>query len=64
MRLQVHPTLPHWLADVRLDGLQVGRTRLSIRFWREAEVSRCEVLSQDGPPIEVVNEPWTPWLTT
>jgi glycogen debranching enzyme len=60
-RLFVHPTLPRWLPDVTLDGLQVGRTRLSVKFWREAGVSRFEVLSQDGPHIEVVEEPWEPW---
>jgi glycogen debranching enzyme len=63
-RLFVHPTLPRWLPDVTLDGLQVGRTRLSVKFWREAGVSRFEVLSQDGPHIEVVEEPWAPWPTT
>jgi glycogen debranching enzyme len=62
-RLYVHPTLPHWLPDVRLDGVQVGRTRLALRFWREAETSRFEVLSQDGSSIEVVDEAWEPWPT-
>ena len=50
-RLLVHPTLPHWLPDVQLEGLQVGRTRLTLKFWREGEASRFEVLEQDGPEI-------------
>jgi len=61
-RLNVHPTLPTWLPDVQLDGIEVGRTRLRLKFWREADgASRFEVLDQDGPAIEVVEEAWTPW---
>jgi glycogen debranching enzyme len=63
-RLHVHPTLPSWLPDVQLDGLVVGRTRLTLRFWREAETSRWEVLEHDGPEIAVVEEPWSPWPRT
>jgi glycogen debranching enzyme len=64
-RLTVHPSLPHWLPTVQLEGLDVGRTRLTLKFWREGEVSRWEVLEQDGPRIEVVEEAWSPWpLTT
>jgi glycogen debranching enzyme len=60
-RLHVHPTLPRWLPDVALDGLQVGETRLGLRFWREDAVSRWAVVSEDGPHVEVVEEPWAPW---
>jgi glycogen debranching enzyme len=60
-RLYVQPTLPTWLPDVQLHGVEVGRTRLSLKFWREAETSRFEVLEQDGPEIQVVEEAWTPW---
>ena len=61
-RLAVHPTLPTWLPDVQLEGIQVGRTRLTLKFWREGDASRFEVLAQDGPEIEVVEEAWTPWI--
>ena len=47
-RLYVDPTLPDWLPDVTLRGLQVGRCRLDLRFWREGEKTRWEVLSVDG----------------
>lgn len=60
-RLYVHPTLPRWLPDVQLKGVEVGATRLTLKFWREAEASRWEVLDEDGPPIEVVEERWSPW---
>jgi glycogen debranching enzyme len=63
-RLAVDHSLPAWLPDVRLEGLQVGRTRLTLKFWREAESSRFEVLAQDGPEIHVVQEAWTPWALT
>jgi glycogen debranching enzyme len=61
-RLYVDPTLPSWLPDVQLAGLAVGSTRLTLRFWRDGEASRWEVLSQqDGPDVEVVHQPWQPW---
>jgi glycogen debranching enzyme len=64
-RLYVHPTLPCWLPDVQLDGVQVGHTRLTLKFWREGEVSRWEIVAQTGGPhIQVLEEPWTPWSTT
>jgi glycogen debranching enzyme len=63
-RLYVHPTLPQWLPDVRIKDVGVGRTRLTLRFWREAEASRWEVVAQDGPEITVVEEPWSPWPRT
>ncbi|MGI9147697.1 MAG: amylo-alpha-1,6-glucosidase [Chloroflexota bacterium] len=60
-RLYVHPTLPEWLPDVQLQGVQVGPTRLTLKFWRDGGVSRFEVVDQDGPEIHVVEEPWTAW---
>jgi glycogen debranching enzyme len=63
-RLSVHPTLPTWLPDVELQGVQIGRTRLTLKFWREGETNRFEVLEQDGPEIKVVDEAWTPWTVT
>jgi glycogen debranching enzyme len=60
--LYVHPTLPRWLPDISLGGLAVGETRLTLRFWREAEQSRWAVVDQwRGPQVTVVEEPWTPW---
>jgi glycogen debranching enzyme len=59
--LSVHPSLPSWLPNVELAGLEVGTTRLTLRFWREGDLSRWEVLEQDGPEITVDDEPWDPW---
>src|SRR5687768_10185723 len=58
--LYVHPTLPRWLPDLTLRGLKVGRSSLNIRFWREDDGSRWEVLEAAGE-IEVVEAPWEPW---
>jgi glycogen debranching enzyme len=59
-RLYVYPTLPRWLPDVQLEGLKVGKARLTLRFWREGERSRWEIRDQQGE-IEVVDSPWIPW---
>ena len=60
--LWVNPTLPRWMPDVSLGGLTVGDTRLTLRFWREGDRSRWDVVGQwHGPEIRVVEEPWTPW---
>jgi glycogen debranching enzyme len=60
-RLCVHPTLPHWLPDLTLEGLKVGRSTLSLRFWREGEASRWEVVEASGDPIRVEEQAWAPW---
>ena len=58
----VHPTLPRWLPDLELIGLAIGGTRLRLKFWREGDLSRWEVLQQEGgPEIQVTEEPWSPW---
>jgi hypothetical protein len=40
--------------------LKVGRSSLNLRFWREDDGSRWEVLEAAGE-IEVVEAPWEPW---
>jgi len=55
-RLYVHPTLPHWLPSLTLSNLACGPARLSLRFWREGEVSRWQIAQQDGT-IEVLDDP-------
>jgi glycogen debranching enzyme len=54
-RLYVAPELPHWLPDLRLDGLRCGGAQLCLRFWREGERSRWEVIDRAGQ-IEVLDE--------
>jgi hypothetical protein len=61
-RLFVHPTLPRWLPELQLKGLEVAGTQLTLRFWREDDRSRWDILEQrDGPEIAVLEEPWLPW---
>ena len=42
-RLFVNPTLPDWIPEIELQHLQVGPCKITIRFWREGDVSRWEV---------------------
>jgi glycogen debranching enzyme len=44
-KLYVQPTLPDWLPDIELQHLEVGSCSLSLRFWREGQITRWEVLS-------------------
>jgi glycogen debranching enzyme len=46
--LYVDPDLPAWLPDVTLLDLRLGRRHLDIRFWREDETTRWEVLRGDA----------------
>ncbi len=45
-----------WLPDLTLGGLHCGGARLSLRFWREGELTRWEILGLEGQ-IEVLDEP-------
>jgi glycogen debranching enzyme len=46
--LYVNPVLPHWLPEITLHNLRVGRTTVTIRFWREENQSRYDVLSSSA----------------
>ncbi len=46
--LQVAPRLPQWVGDVLLSGLRVGQAKVSLRFSGHEEVSRVEVIEQQG----------------
>ena len=59
-RLFVDPALPSWLPDVTLSGIDVGRAKLDLRFWRDGERSRWEIVRQTGE-VEVIERPWGPW---
>jgi glycogen debranching enzyme len=59
-RLSVHPQLPAWLPDITLRDLRVGLATISLRFWREGEGTRWEVLDQHGE-LTLVEQPWRPW---
>lgn len=57
-RIFVDPTLPSWLPDITLYDLRLGRRSIDIRFWREREVTRYEVLR--GPADIVEQAPFHP----
>jgi glycogen debranching enzyme len=46
--LYVNPVLPHWLPEITLHNLRIGRTSVTIRFWREEDHSRYDVLSSSA----------------
>jgi glycogen debranching enzyme len=63
-RLYVNPTLPHWLPTIELQRLRIGPCLLTLRFWREGDHSRWEVLARAAEPgmkeeemIQVMDEP-------
>jgi glycogen debranching enzyme len=43
--LYVDPVLPKWLSDITLHNLRVGKNTITLRFWRESDETRYEVLS-------------------
>jgi glycogen debranching enzyme len=47
-QLTVDPILPKWLPDVTIHNLKVGKARVDLRFWREGDRTRYDVLSMDG----------------
>jgi glycogen debranching enzyme len=51
-RLYVDPVLPHWLPDIELKGLRLGRRQFDLRFQREGEETRWEVTSGDASVVE------------
>ncbi len=51
-RLFIDPDLPAWLPDVTIRDLTVGKHSYCIRFRREGEVTRHEVLSGDAALVE------------
>jgi hypothetical protein len=61
--LILDPHLPPWLPSITLEGLRVGRARVSIRFFRSRRGdSGYQVMSQEGP-LRVVRQP-SPWSLT
>lgn len=51
-RLLVDPVLPRWLPDITLSDLRLGRRRFDIRFWREGEATKFEVLRGDRELVQ------------
>lgn len=46
--LVIDPVLPHWLQEITVSRLCVGKASVEIRFWREGEATRHEVLNVEG----------------
>ena len=46
-RLYIDPLLPAWSLDLTLMDLQVGTQNFDLRFWRDGENTRWEVLKGD-----------------
>ena len=50
--LYVDPHLPTWLPDVTLVDLRLGHREFDIRFWRDGEATRFEVLRGDPGAVQ------------
>ena len=50
--LFIDPALPEWLPDVTLSKLRMEREEFSIRFWREGEETRHEVLAGNAALVK------------
>ncbi len=46
--LYINPVLPRWFPDITVRKLRVGKATVDIRFWREGEATRHDVLAVDG----------------
>jgi glycogen debranching enzyme len=65
--LMLDPDLPTWMPELVLHGLRVGDSKVTLRFWREADgSSRWDVVHRQGPlhivrqaPPESLFETWT-----
>ena len=60
-RIFVDPALPVWLPDITLHDLRLGRRSFDVRFWREEEMTRFEVLR--GAAHAVEQRPFDPLST-
>jgi glycogen debranching enzyme len=47
-KLAIDPILPHWLQEITVSKLHVGKASVDIRFWREGDGTRHEVLNVEG----------------
>jgi glycogen debranching enzyme len=47
-KLRLNPVLPDWLPDLTLTNLEIGNAKVDLRFWREGEQTRWEVIQQTG----------------
>src|SRR4029077_1545628 len=50
-KLRVDPLLPRWLPDLTLLDIRLSRQQFDIRFWRDGEETRFEVLRGDPKAV-------------
>jgi glycogen debranching enzyme len=50
-KLYIDPALPNWLPDLTVMGLRIGQRSFDLRFWRDDENTRWEVLKGDDTAI-------------
>jgi glycogen debranching enzyme len=51
-KLYVDPVLPAWLPDLTVRDLRIGKHKLDIRFWREADKTAFDVIKGDPKLVE------------
>ena len=49
--LYIDPALPSWLPDLTVMDLQVGKQNFDLRFWRDGDKTRWEVLKGDHDAV-------------
>jgi len=52
-RLYIDPALPDWMPDLVVKDLRLDKKAFDLRFWRDGEATRWEVLKGDPEWIEV-----------
>jgi len=50
-QLYVDPALPDWMPDVTLIDLRLDRKTMDLRFWRDGEATKFEVLRGDASSV-------------
>jgi glycogen debranching enzyme len=55
-RLYIDPLLPEWLPDLTVRNLRIGENKLDIRFWRDSDKTKFEVLDGDPGVVQLSNK--------
>ncbi len=53
-KLYFDPLLPPWLPDITLSDLRLGTHKFDIRFWRDGEETKFEVLGGNAKMVECI----------
>ena len=51
-KLYLDPALPDWLPDLVLSDMRLGKQLFDLRFWRDGQETRFEVLKGDAQAVE------------